>query len=68
MEQGRTVAAQEVDHVIPLFKGGPDKWENLQSLCKACHIDKTCEDLGQNRKPQIGFDGWPVDTRGGARK
>lgn len=32
----------EVDHVVPLDKGG-DPWaeSNLQCLCRACHIEKT---------------------------
>ena len=32
----------EVDHVIPLDKGG-DPWDlaNLQALCRDCHIKKT---------------------------
>ena len=32
----------EVDHVIPIDKGG-DPWEssNLQTLCRDCHIKKT---------------------------
>jgi 5-methylcytosine-specific restriction protein A len=37
-EQGRTVLATEVDHVVPWRKGGA-VWDraNLQSLCKPCH-------------------------------
>ena len=34
--------ALEVDHIRPMYKGGaalsPD---NLQALCRACHIEKT---------------------------
>lgn len=33
--------ATEVDHKIPLFKGGPDTLENLRGLCKRCHEQKT---------------------------
>ena len=31
-----------MDHVQPLYRGG-DPWtlENLQTLCRACHISKT---------------------------
>lgn len=39
--KGRTVLATEVDHRIPLFKGGTEDVENLQGLCHACHVDKT---------------------------
>ena len=39
----------EVDHVIPLDKGG-DPWDpaNLQALCRGCHVAKTA---GENRRP-----------------
>ena len=41
--------ANEVDHIIPLHKGG-DPWElaNLQSLCGTCHVEKTRR---ENRRP-----------------
>lgn len=39
--EGRTSAAQEVDHVVPLSEGGPDEWDNLQALCRPHHAAKT---------------------------
>ena len=33
--------SQEVDHIKPLFMGGPDTLENLQGLCKTHHAIKT---------------------------
>ena len=34
----------EIDHVIPLGGGGTNEKDNLQVLCKACHLIKTsCE-------------------------
>ena len=32
----------EVDHIVPLHRGG-DPWalDNLQVLCRSCHIQKT---------------------------
>lgn len=33
---------------------------NLQSLCKLCH-DSTKQIMERGVKPQIGFDGWPVE-------
>ena len=39
----------ECDHVVPLDRGG-DPWDpdNLQTLCRSCHIAKTRE---ENRRP-----------------
>lgn len=51
----------ELDHRVPLHKGGPDTDANLQTLCiRPCHEDKTREDLGQAVKRPVGEDGWPV--------
>ena len=37
----------ECDHVVPLHKGGdPYLGENLQSLCRECHLAKTAMDRG----------------------
>lgn len=33
--------ATEIDHVIPLAKGGTDATANLQPLCASCHKAKT---------------------------
>ena len=46
LSRGFVTAAQEVDHVLPLFKGGTDAPANLQSLCVPCHEAKTRADLG----------------------
>jgi 5-methylcytosine-specific restriction protein A len=34
---GRTVPAVLVHHLKPLSDGGTNDWDNLQSLCQACH-------------------------------
>jgi 5-methylcytosine-specific restriction endonuclease McrA len=56
-------AAQEVDHIQPLAKGGKDSHDsrhpNLQPLCKKCHVLKTAEDF--KKRPAIGLDGWPIE-------
>jgi 5-methylcytosine-specific restriction protein A len=55
-----------LDHKVPLFKGGPDEDENLQVLCVlpdgsgGCHGDKTNEDMGHRERVSFGVDGWPV--------
>lgn len=48
---GRVVAYPqgfEVDHVVPLFQGGPDTDENCRVLCcgpESCHEAKTKQDM-----------------------
>jgi 5-methylcytosine-specific restriction enzyme A len=42
--EGRTTIATEVDHVIPLSKGGTHADENLSALCHSCHMRKTQHD------------------------
>jgi 5-methylcytosine-specific restriction endonuclease McrA len=43
------------DHIIPLFKGGKDWWEdpemtNFQTLCSKCNREKTASDLAKPKK------------------
>lgn len=33
--------SREVDHILPLERGGTNQDENLQGLCKSCHSIKT---------------------------
>jgi|TARA_B110001469_G_scaffold127348_1_gene147848 5-methylcytosine-specific restriction enzyme A len=37
-------ASYEVDHIIPLYKGGNNELYNLQALCRNCHGMKTIND------------------------
>ena len=30
----------DIDHITPLSSGGTNNEDNLQILCKPCHIDK----------------------------
>jgi 5-methylcytosine-specific restriction protein A len=57
---GHATAAVEIDHIVPLHKGGNNEHANLQPICRECHDDKTREDLGHQAKPTYGADGWPV--------
>jgi group II intron reverse transcriptase/maturase len=42
----------EVDHIIPRASGGPDTYENIQLLHRACHVQKTKEDQLKYRKTE----------------
>lgn len=37
-------ATYEVDHILPLYKGGGNEILNLQALCRNCHGKKTLND------------------------
>jgi len=37
----------DIDHVLPLAKGGEDIETNVQALCKHCHKVKTAIDFGK---------------------
>lgn len=53
--------AAQVDHIIPKAKGGSNDLDNLRSLCRPCHDQKSARDLGHRVKPTYGPDGWPID-------
>ena len=61
---GRVRVPVEVDHVIPLHKGGTYDLSNLQPLCANCHEAKTAKDRGYRPKHRIGIDGYPIDAQG----
>ena len=43
--QGRVIAATEIDHIKALAAGGSFTDEdNMQPLCRLCHIEKTKQD------------------------
>lgn len=45
---GHITPAQEVDHIVPLARGGTHARANLQPLCKTHHSQKTArEDMGR---------------------
>lgn len=59
---GRSTAAAELDHIVPLFKGGADDETNLQGLCVECHYDKTQIDLGKVIRPRVSANGYPIES------
>ncbi len=45
--QGRVSEATEVDHIVPLWKGGGEHDGNMQPLCHACHAAKTAAEAAE---------------------
>ena len=46
-KHGLTTPAREVDHVVPIRRGGARlEVSNLQALCKSCHSSKTARERG----------------------
>lgn len=50
-KQGFATAAQQVDHIVPLWKGGEDNYEtNGQSLCQTHHDAKTAREAAERAR------------------
>lgn len=62
-KEGRVELATELDHIVPICKGGADTDDNRQGLCKRHHDMKTALDGGyEYREPRrIGLDGFPIE-------
>jgi 5-methylcytosine-specific restriction protein A len=56
----RYTAATQIDHIVPLSRGGTEDEGNLQPICDDCHDKKTIIDLNLHTWPIVGADGWPV--------
>lgn len=56
--EGRHVAGAEVDHVVPLHKGGAFWEENWQPLCRPHHEAKTADENATRRPAPPGADAW----------
>jgi 5-methylcytosine-specific restriction protein A len=50
LKQGKRVRAVEVDHIVPLSRGGGDERANKQGLCKACHEAKSAAERLEDRR------------------
>lgn len=44
LRNDRYVPANQVDHILPKAQGGTDAPSNLQTLCGACHRQKTARE------------------------
>ena len=62
LRNGRVTPAHAVDHIVQKAAGGTDDLTNLQSICRACHLDKTMTDNGRRKRVTIGPDGWAVEA------
>lgn len=64
---GAVTVATEVDHIVPVSKGGAMwDWSNLKSSCQSCHSKKTfhIDVRGRDYVPVRGVDaatGLPLD-------
>lgn len=45
--EGRVALATEVDHVVPLWKGGADEDSNLMPICGPCHKAKSAKEAAE---------------------
>ena len=45
--------ASEVDHIVPKSLGGSDDADNLQAICRDCHIEKTQKEAKNAQKQQF---------------
>lgn len=52
--KGKDVTTLEVDHILPVSKGGTDEMHNLRTLCYTCNREKN--DLVHENHNPIGFD------------
>lgn len=63
LERGLVRVAHEIDHTVPLFKGGSDTDDNKRALCSFCHKTKTREDLGHKQGSACDVKGMPVSQK-----
>ncbi|QUM70851.1 HNH endonuclease [Sphingopyxis granuli] len=53
-------AAEVIDHIVPLAKGGKDIDENCRALCHEHHAEVTAKQFGRRVRQRISPDGWPA--------
>lgn len=50
LDEGRPTPGYQVDHVIPLWKGGPDDESNLATLCRHHHASKSAKEAAERAR------------------
>jgi len=67
VRRGELGLAEELDHVIPLSRGGSNARSNFEYLCKRHHDEKTDREAGRRPRRmhsnEVDVDGFPVDPR-----
>jgi len=58
---GRTQLADEVDHIVPISRGGSDRLDNLQPLCREHHAQKSALEAGKQWRFGCDESGRPLD-------
>lgn len=61
---GKRLLADEVDHIVPLSRGGTDDLSNLRAINKDCHKAKTARDANGSSRVPAGTDRWPSPQGG----
>jgi 5-methylcytosine-specific restriction protein A len=56
---GKRYFADEVDHIVPLSRGGTDDLSNLRAINKDCHKAKTAREASGSTRVPVKVDGWP---------
>lgn len=60
---GMAAHGQDVDHFVPVSRGGSDSPANCMLLCEPCHFDKTQRESRrlQGWRPKLNpATGWPM--------
>lgn len=70
--KGRVTRGKDVDHIVSRAQAEVLRWteaktehpNNLQYLCRPCHLEKSAKETGRTyNEPRAatGLDGWPVE-------
>ena len=59
LARGTLTLAVEVDHIVPLFKGGDDSDDNKAAICREHHIEKSLTERGHKFNAGCDESGWP---------